>query len=75
MKSIKLSLNSNIIVNKPFVSKIRFVMPKIFEKKKNFVIWAFYVKQNTLSKSLMSSLKTVENCYSLFMAVTTLKEK
>ena len=44
-------------------------------RKKNCVSLAFYFKQNTLSKSLMSSLETVENCYSLFMVVTTLKEK
>ena len=49
-------------------------MTKKSLKKQNFVMLAFYVKQNTLSKSLMSSLETVEN-YSLFMAVTTLKEK
>ena len=75
LKSIKLSLNSIIIVNKPFVSKIRLSWQKIFEKKQKFVILAFYVKQNTLSKSLISSLETDENCYSLLIAVTSLKEK
>ena len=55
--------------------KNKIVLTKKSLKKQNFVILAFYVKQNTLSKSLMSSLETVENCYSLFMAVTTLNEK
>ena len=55
--------------------KNKIVLTKNLWKKQNFVILAFYVKQNTLSKSLMSSLETVENCYSLFMALTTLNEK
>ena len=50
-------------------------MTKNLWKNKYFGILAFYVKQNTLSKSLMSSLETVENGYLLFFGSDNIKRK